>query len=263
MSALVSKNIAIPPCAFILIHSLLFYDTTLHKPMGAALNLIQPFYQPVTETGGFRRGFMFVLSSPSGAGKTTLSRRLLAQEHDIRMSVSMTTRSPRPGEVEGVDYFFTSQAEFDQHVAQDELLEHATVFNHSYGTPAAFVSHSLEAGIDILFDIDWQGTKQLAKQCRNDLVSVFILPPSMKELEARLRNRAQDSDETVRFRMERAAHEISHWQDYDYVVVNRDLDATLARITDILYAERRRCQRQTSLHQFVDHLFAEAKAIGY
>jgi guanylate kinase len=231
--------------------------------MSAALNLQKKIYQPVTETGGFRRGFMFVLSSPSGAGKTTLSRRLLAQENGIKMSVSLTTRSPRLGEVEGVDYFFTTQPQFEKQVAQNELLEHATVFNHSYGTPAAFVNHSLEAGIDVLFDIDWQGTKQLAHNCRDDLVSVFILPPSMKELEARLRNRAQDSDETVKFRMERAANEISHWAEYDYVVVNKDLDATLARITNILYAERRRRQRQTTLHEFVDGLFEEAKAIGY
>jgi guanylate kinase len=231
--------------------------------MSAALTLPRKIYHPATETGGFRRGFMFILSSPSGAGKTTLSRRLLAQENGIKMSVSMTTRPPRIGEVEGVDYFFTTPEQFHQHVDDGELIEHATVFNHSYGTPAAFVNHSLEAGIDVLFDIDWQGTKQLAEHCRADLVSVFILPPSMRELEARLRNRAQDSEETVRFRMERAANEISHWAEYDYVVVNKDLDATLARITHILYAERRRRERQTTLHEFVEGLFTEAKAIGY
>ena len=231
--------------------------------MSAALNLPKKIYQPATETGGFRRGFMFVLSSPSGAGKTTLSRRLLAQENGIKMSTSVTTRPPRPGEVEGVDYFFSNPAQFEKQVENGELLEHACVFNHSYGTPAAFVHHSLDAGIDVLFDIDWQGTHQLASCCRKDLVSVFILPPSMRELEARLRNRASDSDETVRFRMERAANEIAHWNEYDYVVVNKDLDATLARITHILYAERRRRERQTTLHEFVDGLFAEAKTLGY
>jgi guanylate kinase len=231
--------------------------------VSATVNVQKKIYQPATETGGFRRGFMFVLSSPSGAGKTTLSRRLLAQENGIKMSVSVTTRPPRSGEVDGVDYFFATDAQFDELVEKGELLEHARVFNHSNGTPSAFVNHSLEAGIDVLFDIDWQGTKQLAERCREDLVSVFILPPSMRELEARLRNRAQDSEETVRFRMERAANEISHWHEYDYVVVNKDLDATLARITHILYAERRRRSRQTTLHDFVESLFAEARSIGY
>ncbi len=220
-------------------------------------------YTPATETGGFRRGFMFVLSSPSGAGKTTLSRHLLEQENSVKMSVSVTTRDKRPGEVDGEHYFFSTRAAFDHMAQTDELLEHATVFNRSYGTPAAFVNQSLDAGIDVLFDIDWQGTRQLREKCRDDLVSVFILPPSMQELETRLRNRAQDSDETVRFRMERAAAEISHWEEYDYVVVNRDLDKTLSRITSILHAERRRRQRQTTLNHFVDGLFDEAKTLGY
>lgn len=218
---------------------------------------------PATETGGFRRGFMFVLSSPSGAGKTTLSRRLLAQEDGLTMSISVTTRPPRKGEIDGVDYQFVSQEQFDQMVEQGALLEHATVFHHSYGTPADYITGSLDSGQDVLFDIDWQGTKQLAENCRQDLVSVFILPPSMTELEARLRNRAQDSDEVVAFRMQKAAAEISHWEEYDYVVVNRDLDKTLQRITSILHAERRRRQRQTSLPAFVDGLFEEAHMLGY
>lgn len=222
-----------------------------------------PSYTPATETGGFRRGFMFVLSSPSGAGKTTLSRRLLEQERGIRMSVSVTTRAPRPGEVDGVDYRFVTQDAFQAMVREGELLEHATVFNNSYGTPAEFIANSLDDGIDVLFDIDWQGTKQLAERRRADLVSVFILPPSMKELESRLRNRAQDSDEVVRFRMQKAADEISHWEEYDYVVVNRDVEKTLSRITSILYAERRRRSRQTTLHEFVSGLFEEARQLGY
>jgi len=200
---------------------------------------------------GFRRGFMFVLSSPSGAGKTTLSRRLLQHEEGIHMSVSVTTRPMREGEVDGRDYFFIDDAKFHQMVAQDALLEHATVFNKSYGTPAAYVAQQLEAGKDVLFDIDWQGTRQLASRCRDDLVSVFILPPSMQELESRLRGRGLDSEEVVRFRMDRAASEIAHWDEYDYVVVNRDVDTTLAQIQHILHAERYKRLRQTSLPAFV------------
>ncbi len=233
--------------------------------MGSVVTLKESgqLYTPATETGGFRRGFMFVLSSPSGAGKTTLSRRLLEQERGVKMSVSVTTRPVRPGEEEGVDYSFVDQPAFDAMVAGKELLEHATVFNHSYGTPAGFINQSLDAGIDVLFDIDWQGTKQLAERCRDDLVSVFILPPSMKELESRLRKRAQDSDDVVKFRMQKATAEISHWGEYDYVVVNRDLDKTLDRIVSILHAERRRRLRQTTLHEFVDGLFDEARELGY
>jgi guanylate kinase len=227
------------------------------------MNLMKKKYIPVTETGGFRRGFMFVLSSPSGAGKTTLSRKLLAQENGIKMSVSVTTRPPRIGEEDGVDYSFLSQQQFDALVETGQLLEYAKVFNHSYGTPADFINRSLSSGIDVLFDIDWQGTKQLANCCRADLVSVFILPPSMEELASRLKNRGQDSEEVVRFRMERAAAEISHWEEYDYVVVNKDIEKTLSRITSILYAERRKRTRQTTLHEFVDGLFEEAARLGY
>lgn len=207
-----------------------------------------------TQGIGFRRGFMFVLSSPSGAGKTTLSRLLLEQEDNLTMSVSVTTRPMRPGEEEGRDYFFVSPDHFQQMAGHSELLEYATVFGHSYGTPRVFVEKALNAGKDVLFDIDWQGTQQLASRCRDDLVSVFILPPSMAELEMRLRKRAQDSEEVVNFRMNKAAGEIAHWQDYDYVVINRDLDATLARITHILHAERHKRIRQTSLSAFVEQL---------
>lgn len=204
-----------------------------------------------------RRGFMFILSSPSGAGKTTLSRRLLADETDIAMSVSVTTRPMRPGEREGVDYFFRSREKFEEEVTHGELLEHATVFGNYYGTPRNFVFNQLEDGKDVLFDIDWQGTQQLAASCRGDLVSVFILPPSMEELERRLKGRAQDTDDVVKFRMERAAGEIIHWDEYDYVVVNRDIDATLQQIKHILHAERQKRTRQKDLPAFVDFLLNE------
>lgn len=204
-----------------------------------------------------RRGFMFVLSSPSGAGKTTLSRSLLGKEEQIRMSVSVTTRPMRPGEVDGKDYFFASPDQFKQMIARNELLEHATVFGNSYGTPAAFVEENLEAGTDVLFDIDWQGTRQLGERRRQDLVSVFILPPSMEELERRLKNRAQDSEEVVQHRMSKAWDEISHWEEYDYVVVNRDLEESLTAIRHILHAERAKRIRQRNLHGFVKDLIAK------
>ena len=204
-----------------------------------------------------RRGFMFVLSSPSGAGKTTLSRSLLGKEEGIRMSVSVTTRPMRPGEIDGKDYFFASPDQFKQMIARNELLEHATVFGNSYGTPAAFVEENLEAGTDVLFDIDWQGTRQLGEKRRDDLVSVFILPPSMAELERRLKSRAQDSEEVVQHRMSKAWDEISHWEEYDYVVVNRDLDESLTAIRHILHAERAKRIRQRTLHGFVKDLIAK------
>lgn len=208
----------------------------------------------ISAGSGFRRGFMFVLSSPSGAGKTTLSRLLLEQDVNLVMSTSVTTRPMRPGEEEGKDYFFVTPERFEEMAGSGELLEYATVFGHSYGTPRGFVEGALGEGKDVLFDIDWQGTQQLASRCRDDLVSVFILPPSMQELESRLKKRAQDSEEVVKFRMAKAAGEIAHWQDYDYVVINRDLDATLARITHILHAERHKRIRQTSLAEFVEKL---------
>lgn len=201
-----------------------------------------------------RRGLMFVLSSPSGAGKTTLSRRLLQAEEQVAMSVSVTTRAKRPGEIDGKDYYFIDDATFDQMVSNGDLLEYATVFDHKYGTPKKHVLAELNAGRDVLFDIDWQGTHQLREHCRADLVSVFILPPSLEELERRLKTRAQDSDETVAKRMAKAVDEISHWQEYDYVVVNTDLDKALAHIQRILHAERFKRWRQLDLHDFVKRL---------
>lgn len=207
-----------------------------------------------------RRGLMFVLSSPSGAGKTTLSRRLLAAETQVAMSVSVTTRTKRPGEIDGKDYYFIDDATFDQMVAQGDLLEYAHVFDHKYGTPKKHVMDELNAGRDVLFDIDWQGTHQLREHNRADLVSVFILPPSLEELERRLKTRAQDSDETVARRMAKAVDEISHWQEYDYVVVNTDLDKALAHIQRILHAERFKRWRQLDLHDFVQRLCGGEKA---
>lgn len=207
-----------------------------------------------------RRGLLFVLSSPSGAGKTTLSRALLARYQDapkheqLCMSVSITTRKPRPGEEEGRDYFFKSDEEYDRMVAGGELLEHARVFEYHYGTPAGFVNQQIENGCDVLFDIDWQGTKQLAKTKRDDLVSVFILPPSIAELERRLRARAQDSDEVVAVRMSKARSEISHWDAYDYVLINHDFDQTLEKIDAILKAERLKRVRQEGLSSFIENL---------
>ena len=203
---------------------------------------------------GHRRGFMFVLSSPSGAGKTTLSRRLLASQSGLTMSVSVTTRPMRPGEEDQKDYYFIDQPRFDELVSQNALLEHANVFDHRYGTPATKVEEALNAGIDVLFDIDWQGTRQLAAKRRDDLVSVFILPPSLQELERRLRGRAQDSEEVVQKRMTKAAAEISHWEEYDYVVINQDVDVALSRIVHILEAERTKRLRQTNLPEFIDKL---------
>lgn len=201
-----------------------------------------------------RRGLMFVLSSPSGAGKTTLSRQLLQLETQVAMSVSVTTRPPRTGEIDGKHYYFIDDATFDKMVANGDLLEHAVVFDYKYGTPKKHVMDELNAGRDVLFDIDWQGTHQLREHNRADLVSVFILPPSLAELERRLKTRAQDSDETVAKRMAKAVDEISHWQEYDYVVVNTDIDKALKHIQRILYAERFKRWRQLDLHGFVDEL---------
>ena len=170
------------------------------------------------------------------------------------MSISATTRTQRPAEIEGQDYYFVSDEEFNAMAGDGKLLEHAVVFEHKYGTPAEMVERDLEAGVDVLFDIDWQGTRQLADRCRADLVSVFILPPSLQELERRLRSRAQDSEEVVQARMKKAASEISHWEEYDYVVVNNDLDKTLSQIVHILQAERSKRIRQTNLPNFVDEL---------
>jgi guanylate kinase len=201
-----------------------------------------------------RRGLMFVLSSPSGAGKTTLSRLLIDRVRGLTMSVSATTRPKRPGEVDGRDYWFVDQSRFESMVRQDELLEWANVFDHRYGTPRAPVEAALSAGRDMLFDIDWQGTQQLREKAGDDVVSVFILPPSAADLEQRLHSRAQDSDEVIRGRMSRASHEMSHWAEYDYIVINHDIDAAFAEVQSILRAERLKRKRRTGLTTFVRQL---------
>lgn len=198
-----------------------------------------------------RRGLILVLSSPSGAGKTTLSQRILASDPLIRLSVSVTTRPPRSGEVDGKDYFFVSQEEFARRRDAGELLEWAQVFGNSYGTPRATVEQDIAAGNDLLFDIDWQGAQQIAERMTKDIVRVFILPPSGEALEQRLRTRAQDSEDVVIQRMARAANEISHWPEYDYVIVNDDLGQSERALLSILSAERHKRERQTGLHQFV------------
>src|SRR5256884_2657411 len=208
--------------------------------------------------GGFdgveRRGLMFVLSSPSGAGKTTLSRMLIAETPALQMSVSATTRPKRPGEVNGKDYFFVDHPRFETMVANGELLEWATVFDNRYGTPRAPVEAALSTGQDVLFDIDWQGTQQLREKARADVVSVFILPPSAADLEKRLHTRAQDSDAVIRGRMNRATHELSHWAEYDYIVINHDIDEAFGEVQSILKAERLKRERRTGLTTFVREL---------
>ncbi|WPZ33650.1 guanylate kinase [Thalassobaculum sp. OXR-137] len=198
-----------------------------------------------------RRGLMLVLSSPSGAGKTSISRKLLEREVDLSMSVSVTTRPRRPGEVDGQDYFFIDPTEFQLMANRNQLLEHAKVFGNYYGTPRGAVEQALAAGKDVLFDIDWQGTQQLAANARQDLVSVFILPPSTRELERRLRTRAQDSDEVVAQRMAKAADEISHYPEYQYIVLNDDIAASVEKIRAILHAERLKRERLVGLPDFV------------
>jgi guanylate kinase len=198
-----------------------------------------------------RRGLMFVLSSPSGAGKTTLSRLLIDRMPGLRMSVSATTRAKRPGEIDGKDYLFVDKPRFEAMVKDDELLEWATVFDNRYGTPRAPVEAALSAGQDVLFDIDWQGTQQLREKARADVVSVFILPPSAADLEKRLHSRAQDSDEVIRKRMSRASHEMSHWAEYDYIVINHDVDEAFAEVQSILKAERLKRERRIGLVGFV------------
>jgi guanylate kinase len=198
-----------------------------------------------------RRGLMLVLSSPSGAGKTTLSRMLLASDGNIALSVSATTRAMRRNEVEAKDYFFITQAEFESWVRQDAFLEYAVVFDHRYGTPKGPVEDAIVSGRDVLFDIDWQGTQQLKEKAREDLVSIFVLPPSHAELERRLKERAQDADDIVAKRMAKAADEISHWPEYDYVIVNHDIHRALMQIKSILEAERARRTRLIGVGEFV------------
>ncbi|TMM46697.1 guanylate kinase [Qipengyuania marisflavi] len=201
-----------------------------------------------------RRGIMFILSSPSGAGKTTISRMLLAADDQIKLSVSATTRPPRPGEEDGVHYHFVDDAAFDRMIEEDDFYEWAHVFNYRYGTPKGHIRSGLKDGQDVLFDIDWQGTQQLFQKDQQDVVRVFILPPSIAALQRRLENRATDSGDVIESRMDRARSEISHWDAYDYVVINDDVDECFAKVRDILAAERMKRQRQTGLIPFVREL---------
>jgi guanylate kinase len=204
-----------------------------------------------------RRGLMLILSSPSGAGKTTISRMLLDRDAELSLSVSATTRPIRPGEIDGTHYHFVDSAEFDRMVEADEFYEWATVFGHSYGTPKAQIRAGLKEGQDFLFDIDWQGTQQLYQKDQQDVVRVFILPPSLEELHRRLEGRGTDSAEVIAARMDRAKAEISHWDGYDYVVVNDDVEACYAKVTEILHAERMKRARQTGLIGFVRELMRD------
>jgi guanylate kinase len=201
-----------------------------------------------------RRGLMFILSSPSGAGKTTLSRMLLVKDAEIKLSVSATTRPPRPGEIDGVHYHFVSDQRFDAMVEEDDFYEWAHVFGYRYGTPKGIIRAALKEGQDFLFDIDWQGTQQLYQKDQQDVVRVFILPPSINELHRRLQGRATDSAEVINARMERARAEISHWDGYDYVIINDDVDVCFEKVSAILEAERMKRQRQTGLIPFVREL---------
>lgn len=201
-----------------------------------------------------RRGLMLVLSSPSGAGKTTISRAILQSDPNVTMSISCTTRKKRPGEVAGVDYHFIAEEEFGLMINRGQFLEYARVFGNMYGTPREPVEMTLRAGGDILFDIDWQGTQQLAEKARDDLVSIFILPPSAQELERRLINRAQDDAAEIKNRMGKAADEMSHWAEYDYVIVNNDISESVVRVRSILESERLKRRRQEGLSDFVKRL---------
>ncbi|WP_114965179.1 guanylate kinase [Alkalilacustris brevis] len=213
------------------------------------------------ETGARRRGLLIILSSPSGAGKSTLARRLIAWDPAISFSVSATTRPPRPGEVNGREYHFRCREEFSAMVAAGEMLEHAEVFGNLYGSPRGPVEEAVEAGRDTLFDIDWQGGQQIANSpLKSDTISVFILPPSIAELRHRLETRGQDSAEVIAGRMAKARDEISHWAEYDYVLINRDLEDTAARLIAIVTAERLRRERQPGLSPFVLGLNREFEA---
>ncbi len=204
-----------------------------------------------------RRGLMLVLSSPSGAGKTTLSRMLLATDTSVELSVSVTTRPRRANEADGRDYHFIDAARFRTMIANNELLEWAEVFGNLYGTPRAPVEQALEAGRDVLFDIDWQGTQQLREKARGDMASIFVLPPSIGELERRLHTRALDDESVIKSRMAKAGDELSHWAEYDYVIINDDVDQALAKVRMILSAERFKRERQLGLSAFVRRLQAE------
>src|SRR4051794_28237232 len=212
--------------------------------------------QPEASAAIRRRGFLLVLSSPSGAGKTTITHRLVERDPTLSRSVSVTTRPARPGETDGADYRFIDQSRFEAMAAAGELLEHATVFGNCYGTPRQPIDDAIAAGQDVVADVDWQGTQQLTKNRRGDLVRVFILPPDMGALGARLKTRAQDSPAVVAARMAKSAEEMSHWSEYDYVVVNRDLAESVAEVAAIVTAERLRRTRQIGLAEFVNHLRA-------
>lgn len=201
-----------------------------------------------------RRGFMFVLSSPSGAGKTTIARKVLESEKKLVLSISVTTRPKRSSEKEGRDYFFVDEAIFSQMVDNKQFLEHAQVYGYRYGTPRASIEELLAMGTDVLFDIDWQGTQQLKQTALNDLVSVFILPPTIEDLEKRLYTRGEDSEEVVRKRMRQAQHECSHWAEYDYVIVNETLEESIQKVRSIVQAERLKRRRQIGLATFVNRL---------
>ena len=207
-----------------------------------------------------RRGLLVILSSPSGAGKSTLSRMLMNWDPTMRFSVSATTRAPRPGEADGREYYFRSRAAFHAMVAAGEMLEHAEVFGNLYGSPRAPVETAMQTGIDTVFDIDWQGGQQIKQAMRGDVVSVFVLPPSIRELDRRLRSRGQDSDEVIAGRMAKSRDEISHWAEYDYVLINDDLDQTFGRLKTLLEAERLRRERQPELSAFVRRLNEEFDA---
>ena len=206
-----------------------------------------------------RQGLMLALSSPSGAGKTSIARALLKRDSGITMSVSATTRQRRPGETEGKDYYFVDEHQFKTDVNKGLFLEYAKVFDHYYGTPLRPVQDTLAAGRDVLFDIDWQGTQQIKAKARQDLVSVFVLPPSTAELERRLLSRAQDSADVVAGRMARAADEMSHYPEYDYIIVNHDLDASIEAVHNILKAERLRINRQSGLTEFMKQLREDSR----
>jgi guanylate kinase len=208
-----------------------------------------------------RRGIMLVVSSPSGAGKTTLTRNLLEQEENVSLSISVTTRPRRPSEIDGVHYHFITKRRFELMRDSGELLEWAQVHGNFYGTPQESVEKALSDGRDVLFDIDWQGTQQLYEKMREDVVSVFVLPPSAMELKARLERRAEDTEETIARRLRNAAEEIPHWTEYDYVLVNRDLDKSFARLRAILTAERLKRVQLPDLESFVAKLLAELKQI--
>jgi|DewCreStandDraft_4_1066084.scaffolds.fasta_scaffold00150_62 guanylate kinase len=207
-----------------------------------------------------RRGLMLVLSSPSGAGKTSISRRVLELEPEVIMSVSVTTRPRRPGERDGIDYHFVDEARFRAMVEAGELLEHALVYGHHYGTPRAAVEAALAQGRDVLFDIDWQGAQQLRERAADDVVGVFILAPSLEALAERLRGRAQDSEEVVRYRLARVASDVTHWAEYEYVIINEELEASVASVRAILAAERLKRRRQPYLSEFVQRFRVEPAA---